>query len=109
MSLSDRLAEAAKQRQGGTTALRTAPARTAAPSSSTAVQVILGPSKPAVAVDPDPAVPADAVCPTCGRTGEPGTVDLARRTTDWSCDACGSMWRSHMPPSADGELLPPVR
>lgn len=105
MSLSDRLAEAARQRHGAATA----PRRTGAVTSATVVQVILAPSKPAVAVDPDPAVPADALCPTCGRTGEPGTVDLARRTTDWSCDACGSMWRSHMLPLADGELPPPVR
>lgn len=109
MSLSDRLADAAKQRHGGATALRAAPSRTESATSTTAVQVILAPSKPAVAVDPDPAVPASAVCPTCGRTGEPGTVDLARRTTDWSCDACSSMWRSHMPPPANGELPPPVR
>lgn len=52
---------------------------------------------PVVAVEPDPSADPDAVCPTCGRTGEVGLVDLGRQTTDWSCDACGTLWRVASP------------
>jgi hypothetical protein len=112
MSLSDRLAAAAKAREAGGT-VSTPATTTSGSSTSTAtverVQVILAASQPVVTVKPDPAAAPDAVCPTCGRTGELGLVDLARRTADWSCESCGAMWRARLAAPADSELPPPSR
>jgi hypothetical protein len=98
MSLSDRLAQAARQRAGLSSAdpgsLLAAPA-----SALREVSIVLGAHIPVAIVDPDPDVEADAVCPSCGRTGELGIVDLGRRTTDWSCVACGTLWRVTLPAS----------
>lgn len=116
MNLTDRLAAAARAR--GETA-RARPVTTeadtaadpdvAAPVDDTRVQIVMGASTPVAAVPPDPAAAPDAVCPTCGRTGEIGIVDMARRTADWSCAGCGTMWRIRMPAPVDGELAPPLR
>lgn len=113
MSLSDRLAAAAKARGGADAAPTTTPS-SSRPATTTMgtverMQVILSSSQPVVAVTPDPAAAPDAICPTCGRTGELGLVDLARRTADWSCATCGTMWRANLPAPADGELAPPSR
>jgi len=110
MTLSDRLAAAAKAREAEEPAQAGGSARSGT-STATAerVQVILAASQPVVAVKPDPAAAPDAVCPTCGRTGELGLVDLARRTADWSCESCGTMWRARLAAPADGELPPPTR
>ena len=98
MTLSERLAAAerartaplAEEQQG---AVITGPAREAREATPSDVTVLLAPQHPVAAVTPDPTVPAHAVCPTCGRTGELGLVDLARRTGDWSCETCGTLWR----------------
>lgn len=107
MSLSDRLAAAARER-GNLDGERTAIAVEPTPDPPR-VQVILSASRPATAVEPDPNAAPDAICPTCGRTGVLGVVDLPRRTADWACDHCGSMWRVMLPAPAPGELLPPIR
>lgn len=104
MSLSDRLARAARERDGGRTepsAQRRSPA-----ADEHQRTIILEAHIPAAAVEPDPAADPNAVCPTCGRTGELGIVDLARQTTDWSCLVCGTLWRVRQPASA---LLPYLR
>jgi hypothetical protein len=103
MTLSDRLAEAAQQRAG---------VRTVAPGSLLAeprradreLTVILGAHIPVATVEPDPEAERDSVCPSCGRTGELGILDLGRQTTDWSCLACGTLWRVAMPASVAHHL-----
>jgi hypothetical protein len=93
MTLSERLARAARQREGvqaSTSSSRLAPPRQGLGRDKT---VIVGAHVPVAAVEPDPSANADAVCPTCGRTGEVGLVDLGRQTTDWSCTACRTLWR----------------
>jgi len=109
MSLSDRLAAAAKAR-GELGAERAAPIAVQTPEDKAdRVQVVLAASRPTTAVAPDPSAAPDSVCPTCGRTGVLGVVDLPRRTADWACEHCGCMWRITLPAPADGELLPPSR
>ena len=98
MSLSDRLERAARQREGLPVVdpgSLLAPPRQALRE----LTVVLGGHIPVATVDPDPEADADAVCPTCGRTGELGIVDLGRQTTDWSCLACGTLWRVTLPTS----------
>jgi hypothetical protein len=106
MSLSERLAmaaaERAKAREAGTSVealrqsggLRREEAATALP---LAPVIIIAGSTTVAAVEPDPAADPRSVCPTCGRTGEIGIVDLPGRTADWACDACGTMWRLPLP------------
>ena len=106
MSLSDRLAAAARAR-GDVGGERTATA-VEPPADASRVQLILSASRPAATVEPDPTAAPDAICPTCSRTGVLGVVDLPRRTADWACDHCGSMWRVMLPAPAPGELLPPI-
>lgn len=99
MSLSDRLAAAAADREAGRagvglhTGLKSPPSPPARE-----LSIILGAHVPVTAVEPDPNADPDAICPTCARTGELGVVDLHRRTSDWTCSACGTMWRLTMPP-----------
>jgi len=97
MTLSERLARAARQREGaaapGPASSHLAPPRRAGREKA----VVVGAHIPVVAVEPDPAADPDAVCPTCGRTGVVGLVDLGRQTTDWSCAACGTLWRITAP------------
>lgn len=69
--------------------------------------VILAPQTPVTAVDPDPTADPRSVCPTCGRGGDLGMVDLHGRTADWSCPACGTMWRVTLPPVGGIDNLPP--
>ena len=102
MTLSDRLADAARRRAGLPVASDADPgsllARPVRPERE--VAIVLGAHIPVATVEPDPEADADAVCPTCSRTGELGVVDLARRTSDWSCMACGTLWRITLPASA---------
>lgn len=92
MSLSDRLARAAQQREGVPTvdprSLLAPP-----PEARRERSIILDAHVPVAAVEPDPDAEPGSVCPTCGRTGELGMVDLHRHTSDWSCLACGTLWR----------------
>lgn len=116
MTLSERLAAAARERQTAAE-VRGAPAvRPASPSSTASEAVtahqaevegaarvatiprdgqrIIAPaSTPVDVVVPDRAAAPTAICPTCGRTGELGMVDLPGRTADWSCLACGTLWQ----------------
>lgn len=110
MSLSDRLARAAAERaraqEAGTTVeqiRRQQPIETSLlpPAPVPAPTIIIAGSTTLVAVDPDPHADPRSVCPTCGRTGELGLVDLPGRTSDWSCMACGTMWRLKLPPQPD--------
>ena len=97
MTLSDRLAQAAREREGLPRVPVTdllAPPKTGP---ERELSVVLGAHIPVATVDPDPAADPDAVCPTCGRTGELGIVDLGRQTTDWTCVACGTLWRITLP------------
>ena len=109
MSLSEKLAIAAAERaraaEAGTTvenlrrlqgAIRPAPSSQATVDATDARILITG-STTVATVPPDPAADPRAVCPTCGRTGELGMVDLPGRTSDWSCGACGTMWRLPLP------------
>ena len=99
MSLSDRLALAARERQGLPT-VEAGPVLAPPRKPERQVRIILSANIPVAAVDPDPRADADAVCPTCGRTGELGMIDLGRGTSDWSCVACGTLWQATMPASA---------
>lgn len=103
MSLSDRLARAARQREGLPVV---DPGSLLAPPRQPLreLTIILGAHVPVAAVEPDPDADADSVCPTCGRTGELGIVDLGRQTTDWSCMACGTLWRVTLPTSGSPHL-----
>jgi len=104
MSLSDRLADAARQRAGIPTvdpgSLLAEPRRPVRD-----LTVILGAHIPVATVEPDPEADADSVCPSCGRTGELGILDLGRQTTDWSCVACGTLWRISMTASSARRYL----
>jgi hypothetical protein len=107
MTLSDRLALAAAERaqaqQAGTTVedLRRRQAFFDQPLVARSIPptptVIIAGSTTVAAVEPDHAADPRSVCPTCGRTGELGIVDLPGRTADWACDACGTMWRVDLP------------
>ena len=105
MSLSDRLAAAAEARaraeQAGTTVEHLemldvlAPgsfSRTEPPSGAPRTILITG-SDLVAPVTPDPSADPNSICPTCSRIGDVGLVDLPGRTSDWSCGACGTMWR----------------
>jgi hypothetical protein len=109
MSLSERLAMAAQERaraaEAGTTvedlrrlqgAFRPAPPDPMSVNQSDARILITG-STTVAAVKPDPGADPRAICPTCGRTGQVGMVDLPGRTSDWSCESCGTMWRLPLP------------
>jgi hypothetical protein len=94
MTLSERLAAAERARAGFSSddpAVAVSGTTTDAPRAD--VTILLSPQHTVGAVTPDPGVPRHAVCPTCGRTGELGLVDLARRTGDWACETCGTLWR----------------
>jgi ribosomal protein L37AE/L43A len=95
MSLTERLAAAAKARGVSPAPPLASPAahtsRTTAPGGR--IHIVMRPTTPVAAVEPDPSVAADAICPTCSRTGTIGTIDLARRTADWACEGCGTSWR----------------
>jgi hypothetical protein len=92
MSLSERLADAARQRAGGPAA---DPGTLLARRRQTTreLTVVLGAHIPVAAVEPDPEAEADSICPSCGRTGQLGILDLGRQTSDWTCVACGTLWR----------------
>ena len=105
MSLSDRLAAAAEARaraeQAGTTVehlelldvLAPMPfALTDAPAGAPRTILITG-SDLVPPVTPDASADPNSICPTCSRVGDVGIVDLPGRTSDWSCGACGTMWR----------------
>jgi len=98
MSLSDRLARAAQEREGA--APNPASLLNQPTSAGREVSIILDAHIPVVAVEPDQSADLNAICPTCSRTGELGIVDLARQTTDWSCLVCGTLWRVRQPASA---------
>jgi hypothetical protein len=109
MSLSDRLANAAQERAGAQQAgtsiagwrrLREATAEPPAPESEPSepwVTIMIRAHVPVAAVEPDPDAEPASVCPTCGRVGELGVLDVHRRHADWSCNACGTMWRVNLP------------
>jgi hypothetical protein len=105
MSLSDRLHEAARQRAGLPTS-DAGPMLAEPPVARRELTVILGAHIPVATVEPDPEADADAVCPSCGRTGELGILDLGRQTTDWSCIACGTLWRITTPVAAPAADIP---
>ena len=98
MTLSDRLAAAAKAR-GEVVAVRRRPAepeRPPIPVDEPPVdrrRIVVAATKPATAVDPELGAAPDSICPTCGRTGELGVIDLPGRTADWTCTACGTLWQ----------------
>jgi hypothetical protein len=101
MSLSDRLAAAAEARaraeQAGTTVenlemLDVLAPMPLAPTGAPQTVLITG-SDLVPRVNPDPNADPNSICPTCSRTGDVGLVDLPGRTSDWSCGACGTMWR----------------
>ena len=117
MSLSERLAAAAKARDAGTglamppvatdsapapgstVVAQARPARPGPSASSVATVARPGPriiapaSTPVDVVTPDPDASPTSICPTCGRTGELGMVDLPGQTADWSCLSCGTLWQ----------------
>jgi hypothetical protein len=106
MTLSDRLAAAAAERaqaqQAGTSVedLRRRQAFSGPLLDETAIPepvIIIAGSTTVAAVEPDPAANPRSICPTCGRTGEIGIVDLPGRMADWVCNACGTMWRLPLP------------
>lgn len=119
MTLSDRLAAAARVREGaarGTTAAPTSslpsPTSTATATRRAGTTTISPATERAVAADKrirvhaiqpaawtEPPVDAEAnsVCPTCGRVGELGILDLPGRTADWSCLTCGTLWQVDLP------------
>lgn len=113
MSLSDRLAAAARQRADGPAAATTSGTATSgttlvdAPPADAAQEpgaapaprrrIVSGPMRRTSAVEPDLAANPDSLCPTCARKGELGVVDLPGRTADWSCMACGTLWQTRLP------------
>ena len=108
MSLSDRLAMAAQERaraaEAGTSVedLRRMQGafRPAAPdpvASKADARILIAGSTTVGTVAPDPRADPRSICPTCGRTGAVGMVDLPGRTSDWACDSCGTMWRLPLP------------
>jgi hypothetical protein len=109
MSLSERLAAAAQERAKAAEAgidvehlrriqgaIRPVPDGRAAVSSRD-VQILIAGSTTVAAVAPDLRADPRSLCPTCSRTGVVGMVDLPGRTTDFSCEACGTMWRLSLP------------
>jgi hypothetical protein len=103
MSLSDRLHAAARAREG-----RPEPAPRIQQATTVTiveepvrVKIIATASRTVQVTDPDPSAAPDAVCPTCGRTGELGVVDLPYRTADWSCVSCGTLWQVTLPQPAE--------
>ena len=98
MTLSDRLAAAAKAR-GEVVAVRRRPAEpeaAPAPVEEAPIErrrIVVAATKPATTVDPELGAAPDSICPTCGRTGELGVIDLPGRTADWTCTACGTLWQ----------------
>lgn len=109
MSLSERLARAAQQREGSAVVDRASPVTAAAPDIE--VSVIVAGTTPVAAVEPDPAAEPGSLCPSCSRPGIVGLVDLPRRTTGYNCSACGAMWsvRTLEPLPRPGSTLPPMR
>jgi hypothetical protein len=97
MSLTERLAAAARERGEAAPLPPPPPPEPEPPEPVDVRSVIVGPSQPVTAVEPGPDADPEAVCPTCGRTGTIAIVDLARRATDWACDGCATMWRVAMP------------
>jgi hypothetical protein len=103
MSLSDRLAAAARAREerigSGAVPAAGRPGEPAPSPASVATVVragqrIIAPaSTPVDVVTPDPVAAPTSICPTCGRTGELGMVDLPGQTADWSCLSCGTLWQ----------------
>jgi hypothetical protein len=97
-TLSDRLAAAARAR-GEVVAVRRAPVEEVAlepvpePEPADPRRIVVAATTPATAVTPDRRAAPDAICPTCGRTGDLGVIDLPGRTADWTCNACGTMWQ----------------
>lgn len=100
MSLSERLAAAARARGEDVPLPPPPPAPEPEPEPDPRL-IVMRPFTPATAVEPDPDADLESTCPTCGRRGEVAVVDLARRTTDWACDVCGTMWRVTMPPPSE--------
>ena len=98
MTLSDRLAAAAKAR-GEVVAVRRQPVEPAIEPEPVVAEpverrrIVVAATKPATAVEPELGAAPDSVCPTCGRTGELGVIDLPGRTADWTCTACGTLWQ----------------
>ena len=98
MTLSDRLAAAAKAR-GEVVAVRKKPVEppVAAPAAEEVAadrrRIVAAATQPAAAVEPELGAAPDSICPTCGRTGELGVIDLPGRTADWTCTACGTLWQ----------------
>jgi hypothetical protein len=109
MSLSDRLAAAAEARaraeEAGTTVQHLEVLAVLAPETfgladppvaTTPRTILITGSDLVPPVSPDPGADPHAICPTCNRTGDIGVVDLPGRTSDWSCGACGTMWRVNL-------------
>jgi hypothetical protein len=65
-------------------------------------KILISGSTTLASVTPDPGADPRSICPTCGRTGDVGVVDLPGRTSDWSCATCGTMWRIPLPAASDG-------
>ena len=105
MSLSDRLDAAARARDGRPDVLAPAPPARPAPFATDhappIIRIVGGATRTVDVIHPDPDAPVGSVCPTCGRGGELGVIDLPYRTADWSCTACGTLWQVKLPPSAD--------
>jgi hypothetical protein len=96
VTLSDRLAAAARARGEIIVVRRPVVEDVPAPAAEEPVdrrRIIAAATHPATAIDPDLGAAPDSICPTCGRTGELGLVDLPGRTADWTCGACGTMWQ----------------
>jgi hypothetical protein len=112
MTLSERLASAAAERARakalGTSVeqlrLREASFPPAFETSAEVPQprILISGSTALASVEPDPLADPRSICPTCGRTGDVGVVDLPGRTSDWSCSTCGTMWRIPLPAANGG-------
>lgn len=117
MSLSDRLAAAARLRDAassGQSLPGADPLGEAEPVDvRVEISIMLPPDGPVSMAPRDPAADPGSLCPTCNRPGELGLVDLHRQTTDWQCTTCGTMWRARdttpAPVAAEQRLLPPMR
>lgn len=105
MSLSDRLAAAARAREasrpGSAVPLPAdIEAARAVPLTDRPGTAIVLPPQPGlrvVAAEPDPDADPVSICPSCARTGDLGLLDLPGRTAHWSCRTCGTMWRVELP------------
>jgi hypothetical protein len=114
MTLSDRLAAAARVRDAVATGQPEPAAPVAPPTPADLgieVTIVLPPEGPVAAVPIDLAAAPGSLCPTCARPGQLSLVDLPRQTTDWQCIACGTLWRSRstVPVPMRTSLLPPMR